>query len=106
MIEYKKIEIDYGNRIGLMVRGHAHYAKKGNDIVCASVSSICQAAANGCLKFGEDTDIKHCRPGHFVFVTNYNPSTEAIIDTAFDGIENIAKQYPKCFKNNVATASE
>lgn len=99
MIEYKKIEIDYGNRIGLMVRGHANYAKK-DDIVCAAVSSICQAAANGCLKFGKNTDIKYCRPGHFVFVTDYNQSTEAIVDTAYDGLENIAKQYPKCFKSN------
>lgn len=83
-----------------MVRGHAYYAKRGqDDIVCASVSAIAQAATNGCLKFGERTDVKSCRPGRFVFTTEYSPLTEAIIGTAFLGIKDIASQYPKCFKN-------
>lgn len=99
MIEFKIIELVDKQRLGLMVRGHAYYAKNNkDDIVCASVSSIAQAAANGCIAFGEDVDIKSCRPGRFVFTAKYSDKINAIIKTAYFGIQSIAEQYPQCFK--------
>lgn len=100
MIEYKLIKKQEG-KIGLMVRGHANYAPKGQDIVCAAVSSTCYTAVNGCIsnvKDEKDICIQCCQPGHFVFTVKDTPETRALIEATHLQLKNIAKQYPQCFK--------
>lgn len=84
-------------KTGLFIRGHANYAKKGEDIVCAAVSAIGQTAAIGVQRFDAGTDIKQCRSGHIIFTCARKAETEAIISTAAAGIHQIAMQYPQCF---------
>lgn len=103
MIEYKLIKKQKG-RLGLMVRGHANFAPPGKpDIVCASVSSACFMAVNGCIsqvKSEDDIDVKYCRPGHFVFTVKDIPQTRALIDAVYLHLKNLSEQYPQCFKTN------
>ena len=40
-------ECDNGDMCGFEASGHAGYAKRGMDIVCAAVSALTQATANG-----------------------------------------------------------
>lgn len=103
MIEYKVIKKQKG-RLGLMVRGHANFAPPGEpDIVCASVSSACFMAVNGCIsqvKDENDIDVKYCLPGHIVFTVKDTPQTRALIDAAILHLDNLSEQYPQCFKTN------
>ena len=55
-------KIDKANRIGLIVRGHADYVKRGGDIVCSAVSAVSQCCLNGCITYGKNVDIKFCKP--------------------------------------------
>lgn len=101
MIEYKLIKKNKG-MIGLMVRGHAFYAPMDKDIVCAAVSSTCYTAVNGCIKqvkSDKDINVQVCKPGHFVFTVIDTPETRALIEATHLQLENIAKQYPQCFKH-------
>lgn len=97
MIRFGMVKHIDKNKTGLFIRGHANYAKKGEDIVCAAVSAIGQTAAIGVQMFDADADIKQCRSGHVVFVCKRTFATDAIILTAVAGIQQIASQYPQCF---------
>ena len=41
----------------ITIEGHANYSE-GNDIVCASVSSIMYTTVNACLRFNASLEIK------------------------------------------------
>lgn len=42
-----------GEERGIVIKGHADYAEKGKDIVCAAVSTIFQVMALGLIKLAE-----------------------------------------------------
>lgn len=89
------------NRIGLWSRGHANFVKKGDDIVCSAVSAIVQTAMLGCQQYDANTNIRCCQKGHFSFTCQKSEVTQAIIEAAFLGLDNIRKQYPQCFFEKV-----
>ena len=95
MVTYGLVNHLDKSKTGLFIRGHANYAKKGQDIVCAAVSTIGQVAAIGVSKYDPKVEIKHMVSGHVSFTCNRTPETEAIIYTAIAGLDEVAKAYPK-----------
>lgn len=87
------ISCSYRKDVGLItIDGHAGYAPKGQDIVCAGVSAIEVALAEW-LKaeniphkavIGEETDCILCKDAR----------AEACMDMAWTGLKLIAENYP------------
>ena len=98
------IEIEKSvSSLRLRVSGHAGYACKGRDIVCAGVSSLCQAFLSSVKAFAERGDF-----GGFSFeisdgflslnAVNYKNerthySMEAYISMLYEGLRAIADAY-------------
>lgn len=94
----------YRDRQGAITRfeiaGHAGFAEKGEDIVCAAVSALGQAAILGLeevldlvpeVEVDEDGRL-HCRlPGNVP--EDRRAQAQAILETARVGIEAIASDY-------------
>lgn len=83
-------------KTGLIVRGHAS-GKKGQNIVCAGVSAVAQAAFIGCAEYGQAEVQGKIISGNLVFHCLKTPETEAIINTALWALETLKKQYPQSF---------
>lgn len=76
-----EVRYDRDNR-SISVSGHAGYAPKGQDIVCAGVSSLVYILVNGCK----------CRiEGETVFVSENTP----VYDAVLMGLKKISENYPK-----------
>ncbi|WP_312422869.1 ribosomal-processing cysteine protease Prp [Anaerospora hongkongensis] len=83
--------------IGFRVSGHANTAPKGQDIVCAGVSALTQAAVLGldrCLQRQMKLEITS---GRLLMELTGPPDerTQAILETMLLGIKEIASTYPK-----------
>ncbi|MCQ2792610.1 MAG: ribosomal-processing cysteine protease Prp [Bacilli bacterium] len=91
------IEVSYSKR-KIEIKGHANYAPKGNDIVCAAVSSLLTTAINSLkgfkkseirIKGGEATiDIKH----------KVDRDDQTRLEMLITGLKLISKKYPKYIK--------
>lgn len=92
MIVFK--EITKHGKTGLSVRGHADYAVKGADIVCAAVSAIAQTAYIGVQRFADIEPEPRCRDGDICFCSEKTLETVAIVVAALMGLREIAAQYP------------
>lgn len=75
------------------VVGHAGYAEHGKDIVCSAISAIAQTAYLGAEQYAE-TQVRQAEGYFYVVMGNRSREAEAIVDTAFLGFKEIAKQYP------------
>ena len=94
MITYQKVT-DSG-KIGLICTGHANYAPKGFDIVCASVSAIVQTAALGVQKYDPQA-LVNVGDGSFAIACYDKSKTRALIDTAIMGLDAVREQHPESF---------
>ena len=86
--DYKKIE----------VFGHANYAEYGNDIVCASVSSIIGSSVNLALNFNKN--VNYNDDGNKITIIN-DTNDENVYKTLENMIvclNDLADQYPKNIK--------
>lgn len=99
------IELSYSEgAFSLRVRGHAGYAPRGQDIVCAAVSALC-AALEAALSEREEyrAEIKR-RAGAAEFSVRCDPEAEAaescraLMRAAALGIGQISRSYPQCVK--------
>ncbi len=86
-----------GEITGFKVSGHAGYDMFGKDIVCAGVSALTQSALLGldrCAKRRFDLDIAS---GKLTMDLEGKPDTltQAILETMFLGLVEIAGNYPK-----------
>lgn len=98
MISYGRMEpYQEPEKTGLFIRGHANYAPRGEDIVCAAVSAIGQTAAQGCKAYEDQTNIRHCEDGHIVFICRKTLETEAIVKAALIGLDAVKEARPECF---------
>ena len=83
------------------VKGHANYAKKGADIVCAAVSTAIIVTANALesLKVDQNVDLI-VEEGYFKAIIH---TKNDIVDGLFQNLEytfdELSKQYPKYMKN-------
>lgn len=79
---------------GISIDGHAGYAKKGNDIICASVSMLAQNLVNSVEALTED-EIK-CRiwDGHMdITYKDLSERGRLLIDSFFVGVCAVSSTY-------------
>jgi len=90
---------DSGDRLSsLFADGHADFAEGGDDIVCASASTLLQAARLGLqahakvpLDLTQESGRMRMR---WPESARTNPSVAAIVETARLSIAQLARQYP------------
>lgn len=78
------------------ILGHAEYAPKGKDIVCASVSVLVQNFIQSIETFTHDTISYDMKPGavHIHFKSNLSDSAQVLKDSFILGVQSIADEYP------------
>lgn len=76
------------------VQGHAGYAPKGEDIVCAAVSALTYALIGALEEEGLIRELV-VRPG---FVTVAAKKEDKAFDVVRCGIGQIAARYPQCVR--------
>ena len=90
MIEVKR---DSGS---ISVKGHAHYASLGNDIICAAVSTLTQNLVASIVGLTEDKIQYDLRPGNCeIKYGDISEATQLLIDSFVVGIQLIAGAYPQ-----------
>lgn len=89
-----------GKVTSLLVKGHSGLASEGNDIVCAGVSSLVQAALLGLGKHLDRRLFYKVRKGDLQMRLLDAPDdlTEAILATALLGLREIEKLHPEALK--------
>lgn len=81
---------------GLSIKGHAHYAENGKDIVCAGVSTLAQTLIASIEKLTTDEIQYVIQPGT-VDIKHGTLSREAqlLVKSFFIGIQMIADEFPE-----------
>src|SRR5436190_11338446 len=82
------------------IRGHANYAEKGQDIVCAAISAITNGTINF-LNFHYKNDCQiSCQPAEIKIYprTDDNSEYQLCLRLMFYQLENIANSYPNYLK--------
>ena len=92
------IKVNY-TKDKIIIRGHANYESYGNDIVCASVSSIVYTTINAILNF-DNKAIKYIDNNDTLEIDLLNDDkiTKTLISNMFDLLEDLEKQYPENIK--------
>lgn len=84
---------------GFSARGHVELADPGEDVVCAAVSGILQAARLGLEQHADAVGTAQQRPGELKLELREDrrdlESVAAIVATAELAVEQIARQYPE-----------
>lgn len=90
---------DRGRLCGFAGQGHADFAEYGQDIVCAAVSAVLQAARLGLELHCDRRPDVHMTPGElqlrFSEAEREDPAVRAIVTTAEASIAQIARRFPK-----------
>jgi uncharacterized protein YsxB (DUF464 family) len=80
----------------IVISGHALYADKGKDIVCASVSSIVITSVNACLNLNENSLIYQEKEGFLkIEILENDNITKTLITNMVSLLKELANQYPK-----------
>ncbi|MCL2751939.1 MAG: ribosomal-processing cysteine protease Prp, partial [Firmicutes bacterium] len=77
--------------------GHSGFAAAGTDIVCAAVSAVIQAAANGAVRFA-GAEIETGEGNLAIQVANPIKESNAVLETMRMGLEDLQKSYPRHIK--------
>lgn len=81
---------------GISIKGHANYAPKGQDIVCASVSVLAQTLIQSIEELTADRIDYKMLPGNIkIKYWCLSDETKTLINAFFIGANNIAEQYPE-----------
>lgn len=92
---YVMIEVT-SNENGLSIKGHAHYAEPGKDIVCAGVSTLAQTLVASILGMTTDEIQYDMQPGSVeIKYRNLSEAAQLLVDSFFVGINLIANAYPE-----------
>ena len=86
---------------GFTVAGHSGTAPKGEDIVCAGVSALTQAALMGLTEHLKRSDVTYKMESGLLEVrlaASPDDCTEAVLRSMSLGLEAIAEQYPRAVK--------
>jgi uncharacterized protein YsxB (DUF464 family) len=86
-----------GRVVAIDVTGHAGFAPKGRDIVCAAASALVLSAAHGVsthckskVQVVDDGDGDY----HLVVPRGGNARAQAVLESALSGLRAIARSYP------------
>lgn len=82
----------------LKITGHAGYADKGKDIVCASASSIILSSINLAIEFNKD--IKYIDDLNKIEIINNtnDENVKKVFSNMISCLEDLEKQYPDNIK--------
>lgn len=79
---------------GLTIDGHAGYAEKGKDIVCAAVSALVQGLIRSLCAFTEDETSVEVEDGHIKLeYENLSEQGKLLIDSFFIAVSDIQDAY-------------
>jgi uncharacterized protein YsxB (DUF464 family) len=89
------------NNDGVTIEGHAGYAPRGQDIVCAGISTLVQTLIQSFEDFCADEISYHLKPG-WVEIKHGDLSAKGtvLVDSFFVGVCMIADRYPDHVKVN------
>lgn len=80
---------------GLSIKGHAHYAEIGKDIVCAAVSSLAQTLIYSIEELTEEQIQYDIKPGTVdINYRDLSANAQLLVDSFFVGVNMIADNYP------------
>ena len=85
------------------VSGHANYSDYGNDIVCASVSTVIATVVNCIMNIDKDS-ITYQDDGKVVVITKINENE--VVSTIFTTMIEILKDLESQYKENIKVESE
>ena len=87
------------NETTIEVKGHSGYADSGNDIVCASVSSIALCTINAIYSFVDNSiDVKEDSGNLDITVLEQDKITITLLDNMIRCLADIEKDYPSNIK--------
>lgn len=79
----------------ILICGHAEYAPRGQDIVCAAVSVLTQVFVASVEELTEDVIKADIQPGDTVIeYKNLTSHAQVLFDSFLLGLEMIAQNYP------------
>lgn len=90
----------HGRVTGFTVHGHAGYAPRGEDIVCAAVSALTDTVTLSLLRLAGVAVRVEAREGHLacslpeVLEDDAAERADLLINTLLLGVEEIARAYP------------
>ncbi len=88
------IKVEFNNK-RIKISGHANFNSYGNDIVCASVSSIVYTTVNGLLNLDKES-IKFIDNKEMIIdILKDNEVIRVFINNMLDLLKDLAEQYPK-----------
>ena len=91
---------------GITVEGHAGYAPRGQDIVCAGVSTLVQTLVESLEAFCADAISYSLKPGMVeIKFRDLSADADLLISSFFVGICMIAERYPDHVKVNKHTGA-
>ena len=80
----------------ITIKGHAHYAEPGKDIVCAAVSVLVQTLIQSVEELTADKIEYSMSPGTVdIKFWCLSDQSKVLIDAFFIGIEGVAKAHPE-----------
>lgn len=89
------IEVSVGQD-GIKMSGHANYAKEGQDIVCAGVSTLVQTLIESIENLTKDKIEYDISPGRVdIKYGDLSEKSRALVDSFFIGVSMIADGYPE-----------
>ncbi len=84
---------------GFKIEGHAGYAEKGKDIICAGVSALSQTCMQSIIELTQDEPIYFETDGYMdMRCENPSAETKILLKSFRIGIEAIGESYPEFIK--------
>ncbi|CAG8551705.1 3337_t:CDS:1 [Cetraspora pellucida] len=83
----------------IIIKGHANFAEKGQDIVCAAISAITNGAVNFLQKnCSNDCKISYLPAEIIIYPSANNSDCQLCLRLMLYQLENIANSYPDYLK--------
>jgi uncharacterized protein len=83
----------------IIIKDHANFAEKGQDIVCAAISAITNGAINFLQKnYKNDCQISYLPAEIGIYPQNNNSECQLCLRLMLYQLENIANSYPNYLK--------
>lgn len=102
MISITILENSSGNYKGLISEGHAGYAERGSDIVCASVSILIMNTINAIETYTRDViEVESNEEEGYIgmrFVNDISEESTLLMDAMILGLSGVEDQYGKYVK--------
>ena len=92
MIQAKLLQNPEGDLYGYVISGHAGFAEKGKDIVCAAVTALA-CTLEQCM---ENAGEGHCewKEGETCFTASGTENLRPCFETVVTGLQLLAEEFP------------